>query len=288
MLRILTLVLGLLCVAVPSRAAHAQDALKNALLNAMKTAEDALATAPIKNDGDISGLRLSSSAELRPNALNGYYKYTGLPQATAAFAGAKADLDRALALHQKVDGAVAATFLARYAWFRACYATQQINGRYALYPRERFQRLISQALAMDPNNPQAMLMRAFLAYCVHSHPWAKQVPETPPHCPVTEYGTSLSVRQQRRIIGMIQHVLHRHPHDFTAWLLLCRVARLNGFNVSRISKINIGLLSSSKHTDPFYFSFYPRFVPLVIQSATAYLKMYSPKLYEQYAGGKKR
>lgn len=275
MFKHMVVALGTLVLAAPACAAAPPGALARELMAAIKTADDALRTAPIKMGvATVVELRLPPHAKLELCDLrNSYYRSTGLREATAIFAKAKAALDHAIKLHRKIDGSVAATFLGRYAWFRADYATQ-CHALNAAYPRKRFRKLVLEALGFDPKNSQALLMRAFLDYSIHSHPWAKPMPGRPGSFEAA--GIRFSAKSRKSITDIIKAVLQTHPHEFTAWLLLGRIDRGNPANW-------IGMLRSAKNADPFYFGFNRRNLAIYIKWCQDHLMRY-PKLYEKYYG----
>jgi|GEM_PF-4497350 len=237
-----------------SGAAGTKAALASELDSSMTWAEQALLAAPIKPDPSPFGfLRLRPHTKIRlENLAEGYFKYTGYRAAAKDFASAKADLDRAVRHHDPIDGPVAATFLASYAWFRADYATVTKFPNSG-YPMHRFRALIREALKFDPKNEQALLMFYFLQYCEHSREWAVRVPEKPPHCAVIGVKFLFPAKWKNRIRRELLSLVKAHPDDFAAWFFLDRFMPSGLWVPSEI-------IRTAPHADLFYFSSSPRIV----------------------------
>lgn len=270
--------IALLATGTPAFAAGRGAALTRELNSAMAQAAKALLVAPI-NVGvqNFATLRLMPHTKLQlVDQTNGYYKGTGLRTATADFAGAKAALDTAVKHHEPIDGSVAATFLARYAWFRADYAAVNRFPN-AEYPMRRFRKLVRQALAFDPKNSQALLMWYFYQYCAHSHLRYVQMPEKPPHAPFTQVFFTFPAEWKKRLINDLGALVKAYPKDFEAWVFL------GDLHASGSPRATLGMMRSAKFADAFYLSSRRREVATYVAWGEKFLRKY-PKYYEEYYG----
>ncbi len=286
MLRFLT---ALITVAIPF--AHLNTLPVNAqpggLAEHLSVAErqvDVLLAAARKRPGNslpmtpMSNVRLGKTGKPRLRNLR-FYVGTGLRRSIAIMERSRAQLDRALRSGKKIEGPAAATFLARYAWFRACYACQ--NGG---YPEARFRALVREALSLDPTNVQALCMKAFLWYERHSKVVTKHVPGS--H--VWEYQIALPDRERRKIDRTLRGCVRIDPNSFEAWyLLFCADSTVDqmGQPVLPHGKVLLMILRTGKNADAFYFGFNKaEFVTGktgVMAMARAMLAAY-PKYYKYY------
>lgn len=289
MLKNLSVIVGFLAAIVVAHAASTPSPLIRELTTAMKKTDQALDKSRVSS-GDflsIDMLRLPPHEKFELRNLSNYSD-TGLPQASAIMDNAKADLDQALAAGRKVDKSMAATFLARYAWFRVSYAAQRHGNWGASYPRKRFRALVQKALSLDPQNSQALLMQAWLSYQVHKHYWVKHLKVKPPHIPITEYGFDFSDRARKYVVTMVRNVLKLDPHNFAAWIFLNTVKIGLPIHSAERKQLSIesdmGILRNAKHVDLFYFGYDKKWVDGIIAGARDDLAAHYPKYYEKLYG----
>ncbi len=277
--------LALCCCVATTRPATA-NTRGSQLSAADQKAEKILQNAPdLRFCGDLGGLRLLKTGKAKPP--KPVWIPVAVRKAIPILAKAKAALDHALKRREKVDGAAAATFLARYPWFRAAYV---YGGSYLgkrAYSFKRFHTLVDEGLTLDPRNPQALLMRAWLSYLSHSKvvmiPW-------PGGKPLGGHGELLASAQGKiRIEQRLRKVLRVDPNNFQVWYIRWLLVN-NGTNkptpVKTWVKIWTGLLRTATHADLFYFAYDKAAVfgeHGIVGTARRSLAWY-PKYYEQFYG----
>ncbi len=279
-LKYLTAFVGLLCCITTIRARPPHNQLGKELISADRKAEKMLQDGRNPGYTPLGNLRLLKHGKMKPINLQ-FAIGSGLQEAIPVMSKAKADLYAAFKAHHKVNGPMAATFLARYAWFRAAYVCRN-NG----YPLKRFRKLVQRALKLAPENPQALLMNAWLSYQAHSKfvfkPW-------PNGQPGGTFETIISGQARRKVERMLKKILHVAPNNFEAWyinLLDDSTNNQQGKEQVPGGRIWLGILRTAKNADLFYFTFnksqYITGKMGILPTARMAIKWY-PKYYAEYA-----
>lgn len=262
------------------RAGTNPSILRRELISADQKAEKILQDGRDPGYTPLGFLRLLARGKMKPINLQ-FAIASGLQKAIPIMAKAKADLDAALKSHHKVNGPMAATFLARYAWFRAAYASHNHG-----YPQKRFRRLIGEALSLDPNNVQALLMRAWSSYELHSK--IVLVPWPGGKTAGGQINTVMSDRSRKRVHRTLEKILKIAPDNFEAWYLRWMI----GTTTDRRGKIRpaggrtwLGILNTAKKADLYYFGLDRTWIhgkSGIVHTARQSIKWY-PKYYGEYA-----